>query len=156
MSTTTPVRGFKYVLEPVRQQREWKLQMAQGAVAAVQKQLEECEARGRQLEAQCSREAAVAAQAWQKTRDPGAQVAALAYLARLQHRALEAGAETASLREELVRTREACAARQRELETLEEHRESAWRAERADGQRRAAAQADAEWSARQGGAEGIA
>jgi flagellar biosynthesis chaperone FliJ len=141
-------RGFRYALEPVRQQREWKLQAAQARLAALQAELAACESRIAQLNEQCAREAAAAARAWQRGRDPASKAAALAWLARLQRDAQLAGDEAGRLRAEVAQAREQCAARQRELEALVQHREDALREHRGEMERRSAAQADAEWCAR--------
>jgi hypothetical protein len=144
-------RRFRYVLEPARRQREWRVEAAQAQIADLQRRLRECEMRSAELEAQCSRESADAAQAWQRSGDPRAQSAALAYLAVLHRRASDARNEAASIREALDTARESCVARQHELETLEQHRDSVWRAEATAIQRREAVQADSDWTIRSAG-----
>ena len=141
-------RGFRYALDPVRQQRQWKLEAAQTQLAKLQAERAACAKRIAELEAACARDAAAAAQAWLKVRDPASKTAALAFLARLQREAQSARDEAQRIDRELGEAREECAARQRESEAMEQHRDDALRAHRTELQRRASVQADADWSAR--------
>jgi flagellar export protein FliJ len=148
VSTT---RGFRYPLEPVHQQRVWKLEAAQARLAQLQSERIACTARVRQLDADCTRDAGAAATSWERVRHPGAQAGALAYLAQLQSSIQHAREVVARIDKELEQAREECAARQRDCEALEQHRDESLHRYRSELQRRAAAQADADWSVRRHG-----
>ena len=139
---------MKYALEPVRQRREWTLDAATTHLAALQSELAMCELRALRLQEHRDREGRIAADAWQRVRDPRSQSATLAYLSFLQRQVEDAQREVASLRVRVSDARAACQLRQRELEVIEEHRKQFQHEARLETHRQAAVQADADWTSR--------
>jgi hypothetical protein len=139
---------MKYALEPVWQQREWTLDAAKTRLASAQSELAMGEVRALRLEEHRDREARVAADAWQRVRDPRSQGATLAYLSFLQRQLEDAQREVATLRDRVSAARAACQVRQRELEVIEEHRKQSLKDAQLEVRRQSAVQADAEWNSR--------
>ena len=141
-------RGFAYVLEPVRRQREWKLDAALARVSKLYQQLCDKDAVHQALHEECTAQAAQVSRAWVTRPDPLAQARVLAYLAALHQRSADAKRELATLSETLRRARQECSAHQQTLEVLDRHRAGLLRTYASDQLRKSSAHADQDWAAR--------
>jgi hypothetical protein len=141
-------RGFAYVLEPVRRQREWKLDAALARMGKLCQQLHDKSVARHAIHEECAGQAAQVSRAWVARPDPLAQARVLSYLAVLHRRRAEAEREVATLTETLRQVRQECAAQQQALEVFGRHRANLLRAYAGDQLRKFLAQADQEWTAR--------
>jgi hypothetical protein len=142
------LRGFSYALEPVRRQREWKLDAAQARLGTLQRQVARSEAERAAIEEECRIQAGQVSRAWMARPDPAAQVRLLAFLSALHQRRVDAEREIADLKTQLDEARRDCASRQQDLEVLNLHRVETVRAYGAEQFRKSSVQADQDWGAR--------
>lgn len=143
------VRGFRYDLQPLQQRKVWHCDAALRALAqALQRWQAACDLQEK-LRQECEGLVAHLREAWQGHVEPGSRLRMLSYLnaRRQQQQAHEAEVQAAA--EALRSAREACAARQRELEGLKAHRHEALQQFIQEAQALLCAQADDDWIARQ-------
>jgi hypothetical protein len=143
------LRGFAYVLEPVRQQRQWQFDAALARLGELRRQISEWEAQRDTLHRECEAQAARAARVWTARADPSAQRRLLGYLAALQQRRADAEREIATLDELAEQARRECATQQQRLEVLDQHRAETLKEYAMEQHRKSGAQADQDWAARQ-------
>lgn len=141
-------RGFSYVLEPVRCQRQWKFDAALAWVGKLYQQLCDKDAARLAIHEECTAQAAQVSRAWAARPDPLAQARVLNYLAALHRRREDAERELAVLAETLRRARKECAGEQQALEVLDQHRAELSQAYAGEQLRKFSAQADQDWAAR--------
>jgi len=139
------LRGFRWSLLPAERRLDAQVETARLALARLHQQaqaLEQAELRsGEQLREQES----LALQ--QARRDVVAGAQATRYLVRLQAERSAAGAVRAGLQSRLELARDACAERQRQLESVQAMRRAAQREHTQACLRRDAREADAAWLA---------
>jgi hypothetical protein len=145
---STDTRGFRYPLEPLRQRRQWQLDAAMAAVAALRKQITERSASRRAVQDESVAQADMASQDWKRRVDPATQAGLLAYLVRLEQTKALIDAEIVTLKEKLAVAQLEALSRQRGVEALQRHRTDALDEYRAEQDRKAAARADQDWTAR--------
>ena len=145
---STDMRGFCYPLEPLRKRREWELDAAMTAVAALRKQLADKETMKREIEDESITQAALAATAWKQRGDPRSQIGLLAYLAQLQQRKTRVDLAITALHERLVQAQHEALHRQQQMEVLQRHRADELDLYRIDQQRKSVAEADRDWTMR--------
>ena len=139
------LRGFRYALEPLRQKREWELDLLQREVASLAVRVEAAYATLADLHARRMAAAESAARACLERVDPVAHRQSLAYLAQLQGRVVEARRERDALAAEKTEAMARCIAGQQKLELLARNREDALRDYAAEQSIRLAAEADGDW-----------
>lgn len=142
------LRGFAYVLEPVRHQRQWRFDAALAHLGELRRQIAAWDAERERLHQECISQAARAAKVWAHRVDPTAQTRLLGYLAVLQQRRADAEREIAALTESVDQARRECAAQQQKLEVLDQHRADTLKAYATEQHRKSGAQADQDWVAR--------
>jgi len=143
------LRGFAYVLEPVRQQRQWQFDAALARLGELRRQIGEWEARRDALHQECQAQAARAARVWTARADPAAQRRLLDYLAALQQRHADTEREIAALNELAEQARRECATQQQKLEVLDRHRAETLKEFAMEQHRKSGVQADQDWVGRQ-------
>lgn len=146
------LRSFNYALEPVRQQRNWKFEAALARMGALQRQMTQWRGVLEAVEAECKAESVGVARIWTTRPDPATRPRLLAYLAALHGRRGQAEQEIAALQERLDEARRDCADQHRRLEVLDRDKAETTKAYAVEQFRKASAQADQEWSAREGAA----
>lgn len=147
MATSDP-RGFTYALEPERRRRQWQLDAAMAQLGALRRQMTEWESIRDKLQDECAAQADQAGRVWAHRADPGAHARLLCYMAALQRRRVDAEREIAALSELLARARHECSAQQQKLEVLDRHKADAQKDHATESHRKASAQADQDWAAR--------
>lgn len=142
------LRGFPDPLAPLRKRREWQLDQALATAGALRVRVVEAQARRQHAAEQLQDQSALAAEAWQKRRDPCAHARLLPYLAQQHACVLECEEEEQRLRDELALAQKAARRRQQEVDVLEHHRSEEMADYRLTQERKLAAEADREWNAR--------
>lgn len=146
----TDMRGFCYVLEPVRRRREWSLDAALARLGNLSRRLDQKRAAREALRADYAAQALQASRAWLARPDPVTQSRLLAYLAALHSRSVETEREIAALVSELRVARGQCASEQQALEVIDRHRREMLASYAIEQARKFSAHADADWVARAG------
>ena len=150
MMAAADLRGFDYVLEPVRRRRQWQSDAALARLAQARQRKSEGDAKLQSLHEHCAAQAAHAASAWTTRADPATQAKSLGYLAALQQRRADSELRNVQLTARLEEARlEFTAARQR-LEVLDRHRADTLKAFTNEQHRKSGAQADQDWAAAHG------
>lgn len=142
------LRGFQDPLDPVRTSRQWQLDAALAALAALRGKQAENHARQRMAEHECKAQSDLAAHAWTSRGDPATQARLLAYLAGLQGRKLALEREAGELAHAVGEAQDAVLRLQCKVEVLERHRCDSLASYRSEQERKTMAGADQDWSAR--------
>ncbi len=142
------LRRFEYALEPLRRQRQWKLDALQAELGRAQQALAEAENAVERLREQLRSETVRAARMLLDRMDPSRHRHAIGFLVLIRE-AIEAGeAQVATLRENRDRVRAECLAHQQKLDVIERHREECVAEYRQDEEARLASDSDRDWLTR--------
>lgn len=147
MDVTGP-RGFIYALEPERRRRQWQLDASMARLSELRRRLGELESTRETLHQECASQAAQVGQMWAHCVDPATHALLLRYVVTLQQYRAEADGEIAKLTRLIRQAREECSFQQQKLEVLDRHRADALKAYATESHRKAADQADQDWTAR--------
>lgn len=143
------LRRFEYALEPVRRQRQWRLDSLRAELGRVQRRVEDAEGVLRALQEQYRVAVQHTAEHMAARLDPVRHPRVLRWLV-LQRERIEAGAgcvETA--RRERARVQAECLNEQRRLELIEKHREECVALFAQEEESRLRRDADREWLVRE-------
>jgi hypothetical protein len=139
------LRAFRWTLQPAERRLDAQVETARLALARLYQQSRALEQAERRRGAQQREQEGLALQQAQRDVVAGAQ--AMRYLARLGAERLAADAVRAGVQQRLELARDACAERQRQLESVQALRRAAEREHTQACLRRAARDADAAWLA---------
>jgi hypothetical protein len=142
------LRSFTYALEPVRQRKHWEFDAALARLANLRLQMVERETERHALMAEYEARGERAARAWAIRPDPDARRRLVGYLALLQQRMADIERELAALVMKLDLARRDCAAKQKKLDVIEEHRSAALRSYTSEEHRKLATRTDQDWTSR--------
>ena len=141
----TDLRGFRWALQPAERRLEAEVESARLGLARLQHQSQELgEAERRRLVEQVEQQALALQSA---RRDVYAGAHAMRYLAYLEGERIAAAGAIAEMERRVVQAREACAQRQRQLESVQVLRAAAQREHTQARLRRECREADAAWLA---------
>jgi flagellar biosynthesis chaperone FliJ len=142
------VRRFDYALEPLRRQRQWRMDALQAQLGRVQQQIERAERALADLRDEHAVQSERAAQAAGKRLDPIGYSRLLWWLAQLR-RTIHCGEEAlADLHASRAQVSAACLAQQRKVDVIERHREDCMSEFVREEQGRLSAEADRDWLSR--------
>ncbi|KHK58664.1 hypothetical protein PI87_02665 [Ralstonia sp. A12] len=144
------LRGFEYALEPLRQQRQWRLDKLLADLGSLQRDIARARAELDRLQARHREHAQAISDAIQRHFDMDVYRRGLHWLAGLRSQMLEqeAALETLLLKKEGMQ--KACVDAQQKLDVMERHRDDSIVDYVQAQSSRALAQADQDWIGRQG------
>jgi flagellar export protein FliJ len=143
-------RGFEYALEPVLEQRRWRLEAARAQLGRAQRDLVAAEGALRSHRAHLAAQSQQLAEVMLHRIDPANHARLVRWLAELRTTIDGAQQRVADLSAERARAAAACVARQRDVEVIERHREDCLAEFLREAEGRQAAVADREWLSRRG------
>jgi flagellar biosynthesis chaperone FliJ len=145
---TVDDRRFHYALEPLRRQRQWRLDALQAQLGRIQRDIEQAELSLADVRAEHARESELAARAAGERLDPGSYARLLRWLSQLSctiHRREQALTELRSSRTQVSAE---CLAQQRKVDVVERHRDECRAEFVREEQGRLSAEADRDWLSR--------
>lgn len=142
------LRSFRYALEPLRLQRDWKLEQRRLQLARTLQQLQEEERVLSELK-QAHMQGSHAVQHTPGARlDPTRHARSLAYLTQLQQRMAEQAKKVDAQRVQHEQAQEAYFQAHKDQEAIDRHRNQALQEHTAEGLRLQAIESDRDWLAR--------
>ncbi len=148
MSSLVDLRGFKYALEPLAQQAQWKLDALQLVLARAQQQLSECKIILNQLHTQKEAVLVAVKELWKSRLDLTTYTHALDFIQSLQKKIETQQLEVDEKRKQLDEAMNACTVQQQKLELLATHRQENLEEFSLEQGNILSAEADRDWNAR--------
>jgi flagellar biosynthesis chaperone FliJ len=142
---TVDLRRFEYPLEPIRRQRQWRLDALRAELGQVQRRVDEAERALAALDERVRTAVERTARLLAERVDPVTHPRGLRWIVRLRRERAAADEALAALRIERARVQAACLAEQQRLEVIEEHRSESVSAFAREEEGRMAREADRDW-----------
>jgi len=142
------MRRFKYMLEPVLDQRRWQLEALQGRLGSLQQRINAEEELINTLQSQHAIQSQEAARILLQRINPEGHARSLQWLSQLRARIATAQMSMEELNGQRLALLAECMAVQCKINAIETHREESVRQFATDESARMAAEADRDWLAR--------
>lgn len=142
------LRGFVYELEPLRRQRQWKLDTLLARLGRIQVAIQEAQESIEQMKHEQLHQSREAAASFIQRRDPDHHLRCLAWLTHLKAGILAAESRLHDLEAERSKLRILCLVQKQKVDVVELHREESVIEFTREEAGRIATEADRDWMAR--------
>ncbi|PCE23734.1 hypothetical protein BWP39_29075 [Paraburkholderia acidicola] len=142
------LRGFRYALEPLRRQSEWRLDMARARVAAVGRQIRDAQSQLDAARKHYLKQCELLGRSIAQRLDPGLHRHRLSWLARLDSQVRDEERALSDLEAERGELIAQCRVEEQKRDMLDEHRNRCIEQFVLEARNRVAAEADRDWLSR--------